>query len=225
MKIAGQHHIITLLISISLSVSSGSHASEVDQSLITDDGREVLLNRDGTWKYLSTDRFVDTKDGQRVRLKEDGSWSYIGNAPITTDKQVRTTDLDIRLQKVVIETHKKKVQKNSKIKTQTVFYVNLAYSPRAKNNITIKESDMNLVEVKDNNGKRYPVLSIKPVNTQIKPDTETTIIIRAKKSPLVWDSVKTMDVIFKKEMFGLKSPVTLSQRTDDFEEKNVDGFE
>jgi diphthamide biosynthesis methyltransferase len=145
--------------------------------------------------------------------------------PITTAVQVRTTDLDIKLQKVIVETYKKKVQKNSKVKTQTVFYVDLAYSANAKNNITIKASDINLLEVKDNNGKSYPVLSIKPANTQIKPDTKITIIIRANKSPLIWGSAKSMQVIFKKGIFGLKSSVILSQRIDDFEEKNVDGFD
>ena len=41
---------------------------------MTDAGREVLLRDDGSWEYLSDDRFGTLKDGSRARLKSDGSW-------------------------------------------------------------------------------------------------------------------------------------------------------
>ena len=69
-----------------------------DQKITSDDGREVLLNDDGSWQYRSSDRFATTSDGRRVRLKEDGRWSYDGNAPLRSTEQVRTNDLDIKLQ-------------------------------------------------------------------------------------------------------------------------------
>jgi len=202
-----------------------SHAEPVQQEVVTIEGREVILNENGTWKYRSADRFANTKNGSRVRLKEDGSWQMLGNTPLKSKEQVRTTDLDIKLQKVVIESYKRKVQKNTSVKTQTVFYVHLNYSPQAKKNISINDSDISLIEVKDNNGKNYPVLSIKPGTTHLTPSTETTLVIRAEKSPSVWDDVKLMEIKFKKGILGLESPVILSQRTIDFAEENVDGFE
>jgi len=195
------------------------------QEIVTVDGREVILNNDGTWKYLSTDRYVQTKNGTRVRLKDDGSWQYMGNAPLTSNEHVRTTDLDIKLQKVVIETYKKKVQKNTSVKTQTVFYVQFAYSPQAKRTISIKNSDMSLIEVKDNNGKNYPVLSIKAGPKQLQTSTYTTIVVRAEKSPSIWDNVKSMAIVFKIGFLEIETPVTLSQNTIDFDEENVDGFD
>ncbi len=201
-----------------------TNAEITKQEIINIDGREVLLNKNGTWKFLSTDRYANTKDGTRVRLKEDGSWQAIGNAPLKSKDQVRTTDLDIKLHKVVIETYEKKVQKNTRIKTQTVFYVDLAYSPQARNNITINKSDISLIEVKDNNGKAYPVLSIEPNDTQMKPSTKTTVIVRAEKSPSMFDNVKSMEIVFKKGMLGIENTITLSQRAIDFDEEKVDGF-
>ena len=210
--------IVTLLfIPVSYSIAE-------DQQIITIDGREVLLKDDGTWKYLSTDRFANTKDGTRIRLKEDGSWQATGNTPSTSREQVRTTDLDIKLQKVVIETFKKKSQKNTKIKTQTVFYIDLSYSAQAMTNVSISNSDIPLIEVKDNNGRVYPVLSIEPESTELKPDTKTTLVIRAEKSPSRWASVKSMEIVFKAGILGIKEPVVLSQRTIDFDNENVDGF-
>jgi len=202
-----------------------SYAEQVQPEVVTVDGREVILNNDGTWKYLSTDRYVNTKDGTRVRLKNDGSWQYVGNAPLISKEQVRTSELNIKLQKVVIESHEKKVQKNVRVKTQTVFYVQLENSPQAKQNISINKSDASLIEVKDNNGKSYPILSIKPDTAQLKPDTKTTLVVRAKKSPLLWDKVKSMEILFKPGIFGIQNPITLSQRTIDFDKKKVDGFE
>jgi hypothetical protein len=203
----------------------GSDAGSADQQVITDDGREVLLKGDGSWVFRSTDRFANTEDGQRVQLKQGGSWQYVGNAPMATEEHVRTTLLDIRLQKVVIERHEKKVQKNIRVRTQTVFYMNLGLSPLAKNNISITKNDMAHIEVNDNNGRNYPVISIHPAPVVLEPGSDTTMVIRADRSPLWLDDVKSMSVIFKPEIYGIQQPVTLSRDADDFEEKKVAGFE
>jgi hypothetical protein len=213
--------IIYTLILLLLPVSD---ACSADQQVITDDGREVLLKGDGTWVFRSTDRFANTKDGQRVQLKQDGSWQYMGNAPVASDEHVRSTLLDIKLQKVVLERHEKKVQKNIRLRTQTVFYVNLGLSAWAKNNISITKNDVSHIEINDNNGKTYPVLSIDPAPVVLKPDSDTTMVIRADGSPLWLDDVKSMSVIFKPEIYGIQQPVTLSRDVDDFEEKKVAGF-
>lgn len=202
-----------------------SYADTARQQVINVDGREVLLNEDGSWNYASTDRYANTADGRRVRLKEDGSWQYTGNTPMATKEQVRTAELDIKLQKVVIETFKKKVQKNSHIRTQTVFYLNLEHSPQAKNTIHFNKRDIALIKVKDNNGRNYPVLSIKPGVSELAPDSKTTLVIRAKKSPSIWDAVKSMNITFNVGIFGIEEAITLSQRVIDFNEENVDGFE
>lgn len=208
-----------------LTTVSMSYAEEPKQDTVTVEGRKVILNTDGSWQYQSNDLFANTKDGNRVRLKVDGSWELVGNTLLTSKQQVRTSELDIKLDKVVIETYKKKVQKNTSVKTQTVFYVYIKNSPQATKVGSIKDNDISLIEVKDNNGKSYPVLSLKAVTEQLKLDLETQLIVRAEKSPSIWDNVKSMSIIFNKGFFDLESPVTLSQRVTDFEEQNVDGFE
>ena len=216
---------ITLFTMASLFFIPVCYADTANQQVFTDDGREVLLKPDGHWEYRSTDRFANTEDGRRVRLKEDGSWSYTGNTPLKSKVQVRTSDLDIELQKVVIETYKKKTQKSARVKTQTVFYVRLNNSTQAKAAINIKGSDISLIEVKDNNGKTYPVLSIKPGAPSLQPGTETTLAVRAEKSPSIFDDVKSMDIIFKTGIFGIQKTITLSQRAIDFDKEDVEGFD
>ncbi|MBE9559768.1 MAG: hypothetical protein IMF15_03215 [Proteobacteria bacterium] len=215
----------TFITIVTLLLLTISNTLSADQQVITDDGREVLLKEDGSWEYRSTDRFADTEEGRRVRLKEDGSWSYSGNVPLKSKAQVRTTDLDLKLQKVVVETHKKKTQKSARIKTQTVFYVQLHSSAQAKTDISIKDSDISLIEVKDNNEKSYPVLSIRSDNPDLPPGTKSTLEIRADKSPSIWDDVKSMEIIFKTGIFGIQKQITLSQRTIDFNKEDVEGFD
>jgi hypothetical protein len=210
---------------LALLLMPGSQAYPADQKITTDDGREVLLRGDGTWVFRSTDRFANTEDGQRVRLKQDGSWEYVGNAPVVSEEHVRSTLLDMKLQNVVIERHQIKVQKNIRTRTQTVFYVNLGLSAKAKNNISLSENDVSHIEVIDNNGKTYPVLSVHPAPTELTPGSDTTMEIRADGSPVWIDDVKSMSVIFKPEIYGVRQPVTLSRDVDDFEEKKVAGFD
>jgi len=225
MSQAFQIHTPLIIFMLMLLLIPGSDVMSADQQVITDDGREVLLKGDGTWVFRSTDRFANTDDGQRVQLKQDGSWQYVGNAPMATEEHVRSTLLDIKLQKIVIERHEKKVQKNIRLRTQTVFYLNLGLSPLAKNNISITKNDVTHIEVNDNNGKTYPVLSIHPAPVVLKPGSDTTIVIRADRSPLLLDDVKSMSVIFKPEIYGIQQRVTLSRGVDDFEQKKVSGFE
>ena len=225
MSRAFQKHTPLMIYMLMLLLIPGSDAMSADQQVITDDGREVLLKGDGTWVFRSTDRFANTDDGQRVQLKQDGSWQYVGNAPMATEEHVRSTLLDIKLQKIVIERHEKKVQKNVRLRTQTVFYVNFGLSARAKNNISITKNDVTHIEVNDNNGKTYPVLSIHPAPVVLKPGSDTIMVIRADRSPLLLDDVKSMSVTFKPEIYGIQQRVTLSRGVDDFEEKKVSGFE
>ncbi len=215
-------HIAALLFLLLL---SGSKAYAAEQEVITIDGREILLKEDGTWAYRSNDRFANTKNGHRVLLKEDGTWQYVGNAPMASVEQVKTRLLDIKLQKVVIEKHEKKVHKNVRVTTQTVFYVSLDLSPLAKSKINISKNDITFIKVEDNNGKSYPVISIQPSPMTIQPNSNTTIVIRADGAPLWLGNVKTMSVILKPEIFGIQEPITLSQKVNDFDEKKVDGFD
>jgi hypothetical protein len=212
------------LLAIFLFLLSG-HVSAEDSQIINVGGREVLLKQNGQWEYHSTDQFANTADGRQVRIKENGSWSYIGNASLKSSIQVRTSNLDIKLNKIVVETYKQKTQKSARIKTQTVFHLKLSNSPQSKTVVNIQDSDTSHIEIKDNNGKVYPVLSIKAEHSKLEPDNETTLIVRAEKSPSFFDDVNAMEITFKASLFGLQKPITLSQRVSDFKNENVDGFD
>jgi len=204
--------------------SSSSYAQPPNQEIIHVGGREVLLNDDGSWTYQSTDRYADTKDGNRIRLKADGSWQYVGNALLTSKQQVRTAELDVALQKVVIETFKKKSNKSSRIKTQTVFYLDMALSSLATNTVNITNKDMANIKIEDDTGRVYPVLSIQPSPFTLNADDKITLSIRAEKSPSFLDDVKSMTISLLPGIFNLKETISFTQKTIDFDEEKVEGF-
>ncbi|NNJ96522.1 MAG: hypothetical protein HKP12_05125 [Gammaproteobacteria bacterium] len=202
-----------------------SQALSAAQEVISDDGREILLKEDGTWEFRSNDRFANTSDGRRVRLKAGGSWQYIGNALLTSKQQLRTTEIDIKLQKVVIETYEKKIQKNKRVKSQTVFFLDLTSSAQAQQDISISKENISNIKVSDSNGRDYPVLFIKPAPIILKPGTQTSIAVRVDGSPQWWKDVESMEISFQSGIFGLQDPASFSQNVVDFDIKKVDGFE
>jgi len=188
-------------------------------------GREVRLKEDGSWEFRSTDRYANTKDGDRVRLKVNNTWEYIGNAPLTSKVQVRTTTLDIKLQKIEIEVHKEKIHKNVRTYTQTVFYLKVNVAPMAEKNITISEIDISQLRVSDDKDGIYRVLSAQPDRINLAPDSKQTITIRAEGSPFVWGDARSMKLELLPGTLGIKESITLSQNIADIDKIRVDGFD
>lgn len=216
---------LAVIASLSLILSLSNSALLANQEGLTDDGREVLLKENGTWEFSSNDRYANTKSGHRVRLKADKTWEFVGNAPITSKERVRTTTLDIKLQKVVFEIHKEKVQKNVRKVTQTVFYLTVSVSPAAEKNVPINTADLNRILVRDDKGKTYPVISTTPNPIDLAPDSNHMITIRAEGSPSIWDGAKSMELELTPGLLGIQEPIILSQNISDMDKQNVDGFE
>jgi len=211
----------TLVSLIILLTSTGLVA---DQEVLTEDGREVLLKEDGTWVFRSTDRYANTKDGSRIRLKNDNTWEYIGKAPLTSKQQVRSTTLDIKLKKVVVETHKEKIHKNVRIETQTVFYLNVNLDPVARNNVSANSADIHNIKVRDNKGNNYPVLSIYPESINLAPGSEQLVTIRAEGFPGVFSDASSIEIELLPGIFKLGDSVILSQRINNIEKVRVKEF-
>jgi len=214
-----------LLITLILTLLPGSYARSADQDVMSDDGREVLLKEDGTWAFRSTDRYAYTKDGKRVRLKADNTWEYTGKRVLISNPVIRTTTDDIELQKVVIEIHKEKVHKNVRTVSQTVFYLNVNVSPGSEGNLTLSRADLSRIQVRDNKGNSYRVLSATADAAGMSPDSEQTVSIRVEGSPSIWSDARSMELELLPDVFGIKEAVILNLKIRDIEKERVDGFE
>lgn len=215
-----------LLLSASIIyVCSTFTASSQTREITTDDGREVILNEDGTWEFKSNDIFANTSDGFRIRLKEDGSWEYVGNTPISTPEKVRTPLLALKLNKVVEEQVEKKVHKNVRVKSQMVFYISAENSPLAKRGISIQSESLAHIQVMDDTGKDYPVLSLNPESLLIEPSNKAAFKVRANGAPDLLSKAKSMRIVFKSEVFNTDEAIELTYKLSEFEEKKVSNFD
>ncbi|ARN75061.1 hypothetical protein [Oceanicoccus sagamiensis] len=202
------------------------------EQIVSDDGREVQLNADGSWEYKSTDRFATTADGRRVRLSADGQWAYTGEKSaagqkvVSDQKYIDEQSLDIVLSDVVIETVKGKKapgSKNPRKKTRSVFYltVNLDKSAEADLSATLNTRDFT---VEDTDGRNYPVTAVEPDLVSIKPAGEAQITVYADGSPHWW-TTKSMTVTVNKTVFASNKAISLSRPLAEAKKKQSDSFE
>ena len=154
---------------------------------IADNGREIVLEKDGTWRYASDDLFATTQDGRRIKLSPDGQWQPASHAEAPTYQpavisannrdKVYVEDLgsSITLDQLVIETHKETIGKNTRKRSNLVFYLDT------------NGTDLNLVasslHIEDSKGRAYPVISI---NKGTGLAQQPRLIIRAKGAPRWW---------------------------------------
>ncbi len=202
------------------------------EQIVSDDGREVKLNSDGSWEYISTDRFATTADGRRVRLTVDGQWNYTGEKStagqkVAVDqKYIDEQSLDIVLNDLVIETVRGKKapgSKNSRKKTRSIFYLTLSLDKTANEalSMTLNAKDFS---VEDTDGRNYPVMAVRPANVVIKPDGEVMISVYADGSPYWW-TTKSMALKVNKKVFSSKKAITLSRALSEAKKKESDSFE
>lgn len=199
------------------------YAHAVTHNAIGDDGREVQLNSNGTWEYSSTDKLATTEDGVRVRLKSDGLWEPIGNLPLKKDEQVRTSNLDVSLDTIIMEIYRKENTKSTRYDSQTVFYFDVNVSSFAKK-INTKLSHFNLFSVSDSRGKSYPILDISPQKEQLIPGDKFQFSVRVDGSPtgLFAIGTKYINITIDKSIFNTDSDLKFSKRVDDLGTKKMD---
>jgi len=165
------------------------------QTVLSDDGREVRLNDDGTWEFLSNDRFATTQSGERIRLLEDGSWKVdegedkwvaIATSALRLSKDTAATDLaSLRLNEVTIESARETQQKNTRLRSQIVFALELSansesdaggnYQPRVEH-----------FSISDSRGRRYPIKLLQPALLDLALGEAQTLTLVAEGSPRWW---------------------------------------
>jgi hypothetical protein len=212
--------ITALFIAITLAFSSGTQAAE---TLATgDDGREVILNNDGSWTYKSTDRYANTSDGRRILLREDGSWVYIGNQKAVSPVQYRNTDIDIGLTRVEIEEYKKPatgIKKSPRLSTETNFYFTATVTSTGdpiSPNVRSSKGEISGFIVSDDYGKEYKVLELSPVDVvQLKPGESINYRLKIQESPK-WGP-KTVTLSIDKNVFDTTDDILLTAIVKDIE--------
>ncbi len=200
-------------------VAQSCYAAE---NIISDDGREIRIKNDGTWEYRSDDKFATLEDGRRIRLKADGSWLATEDRVIVKELIYREELLEVTVDKLVFEINRKKGHKGDKIKTQTVFYLDVALSAEAQEPQSINQSSLNNFQLEDSNGRQYPILMARADAESIAPGELKKMVVRADGMPH-WAG-KTLMLNIHKSVFGSRRDIELSKSMDFARRQQVKDF-
>ncbi|MEM7077390.1 MAG: hypothetical protein AAF513_02065 [Pseudomonadota bacterium] len=213
-----------ILLAISL-----SNVFAADQVVISDDGRQIRLNGDGTWVQLSQDRYATTAQGQRVRLRPDGTWAVMDpNTP-----QVPTTaragfgaptnvasDVGLLLTEVAVLKRSLQRAKTTHAEVRTVYRVRVA-------NHTAQALDYGDLQTKlhprSNRGARFEIVAITPSSGSIAPGQEAVIEVIAQGGPR-WFGVRFLSLEVDAGALGNPVKRILAKNMDEVERRDVERF-
>ncbi|MBV1876253.1 MAG: hypothetical protein KUG79_01300 [Pseudomonadales bacterium] len=215
---------ITTIIGVSFillatTLSAGNKSAE-NKVGISDDGREVQLNQDGSWEYISQDRFATTTDGKRVRLKPNGEWQPIKQTEAIQYRQaqrrafsrdalvVEESSVTLELSQIVIESWREKVHKGKRIKSQILFYVEV--TAEDNNAQQWDFNDLGAFSASDNRDRDYPILSVSPASLSMTGKNTQKLVISAHGAPRWW-GLKSMQLTIRAGTFNNTKPLILSK--------------
>jgi len=158
------------------------------ETVLSDDGREVLLNDDGSWEYVSGDRFATRDDGSRIRLSEDGSWQEVADerkwVQARTLSKDRFTDgaYSFELVEVQIESVRSTQQKNTRVRSQILLTINVT----SQQHLPPIELARDVFKVSDSKGRVYPVTDVSLKTAEHRAGETMSIRVIAAGAPRWW---------------------------------------
>ncbi len=174
------------------------------ETALRDDGREVKLNADGSWQFVSNDVLATSQSGLRVRLKEDGTWVSLepGKAEASVQGgQIPASNLASGLLSLS-DMQIQKVQENRSMSKSTVYKHNMLAKLRFSQVVDPKRLDTQYFSIKSNKGKTYPVIAVKAID-------DYTVLVRAEGAPDRWSRVKRMMLVVNKSVLASLADLTV----------------
>ena len=200
-----------------------SSPSLADQRILTDAGREVLLKDDGTWTYLSDDRFGTLKDGSRARLQSDGSWEIVedevglitipAQALKRSEDTIRADKFYIEISGITIESQRGKNRKNSTLRAQTLVDIKIE-----ANSFDPSGINRDLIRVSDSRGRFYEIKKI-IVRENISDKQNVGILLDGAPR---WWGIKFFAIEFDKGFLGNDRKVRLRKSSAEITRLEVD---
>ena len=209
-------------LSILLVLASSAVAEEV---VVSDDGRQIRLNDDGTWVQVSQDRFATNAQGQRIRLRADGSWNVIsassedivrsGAIPNTASLQDEPV---IFLKNVEILRREIKRAKSSHAETRMRYTIGVDN----KTEQTVALDLTGPFEATTNRGGEYPLLSADGPR-QVLAGQQAEVVVVVEDSP-AWFGVKFLSLEVPAKAIGNAGARLLNKNMNEVKRVNVDNF-
>ena len=138
------------------------------QSVVSKDGREIILNDDGTWEYAPEGILVETEDGRKARLKPDNTWQYLESTEL--QEQVvsgsnggSSSNSRVRLKETFITSSGPKqttIVKNKRSSSSMTFVLEVTQGKNSQFSSQIKSLKPSSFRVTDDKNEKYDVAEI-----------------------------------------------------------------
>ncbi len=216
-------------VSLVVALLAAAYANAEPKTAIADNGREVILKENGEWEYRNQDIFATTPDGERIRLRPNQRWQAVSKEeapkpaatkviiqqPATETVRRDTVALaqfnaNLTLDSVVIENHRESVGKNTRKRSNLVFYLDV--DPRAP----LLKSEH--IQIQDSKGRTYPVFSVSKGTAEI--GSAPRIVVRANGAPRWW-GVKFFAMTIAPGALGNTAAIELRKPMGDVISKEV----
>lgn len=219
-------------------ISLASLNVSAEETVITDDGHQVLLKDDGSWVQLSKDRFATTPSGKRIRLLPDGSWKvmeavknydaqqykHISPHASTTSKNLPVstiTGTQVLLAKTEFLKVKTKLSKSVRIDTRTVYH--LTVKNNSEQEVSLASLSPSQFQATASNGEKFKILSVNPKQQQLSKGEQASITVTADATPR-WFNVKYVSLSIDANTFADSPKQILSTNLDNVQKRLVDSF-
>ena len=216
------------------------YANEV---VTTDSGRQVRLNADGSWDFISANRYATSKDGQRIELRPDGSWrvvrpdaeragktevgqELVSNAPgvqasVQPSISAGVTELQFLLNDVEVLKKKTKLKKSTRLDSRMVFNVQLInHSSTA---LDLGEVEKEYFRASASSGEKFKIKSVQSSVSALAAGESTNITVTASGSPK-WFGVKYLSLVVRAGAFGQPVKTVLQKNMDEVASRTVKDF-
>ncbi len=199
--------------------------------IITDSGREVELQEDGSWAFVSEDIFATNAEGQRIRLRPDGSWQVLNeNNDSTQHRAVFQAPsiyepIQFSLKTASIENYRKVVpglNKNTRLQSQSVFYLEVSNTAdqTSSNSLSLNADTISLLDSEDDS---YQLISILPRNLTIEPGETKEVELRFDGAPS-WRLGKIYYLSVSSELLASDKDLTFTIPLSEIRTASVNGF-
>ena len=204
-------------------ISTAGVAVAQEEVVISDDGRQIQINGDGTWVQLSKDRYATNSAGQRLRLKPDGTWNVMADTertqgtPLTRLSAANETTLF--LEKVEILKRKIKRAKSIHAQSNTVYHLQVLND--TSDVIRLDVDLTGALTAGHSSGGRFPIERVSYDRAEIAPGERGQLTVVAEGAPQ-WFGVKYMTLEVAANALGNSNRRVLSKNMTEVVKREVE---
>ena len=209
-------------LSLLLLLASSALAEEV---VVSDDGRQIRLNDDGTWVQVSQDRFATNAQGQRIRLRADGSWNVMSTSPEDIARSDGGQNVASLVDEPVIflktvEILRREIKRAKSKHAETRMRYTIGVDNKTTETISL---DLTVpFEATTNRGGDFPLLSADGPR-QVLAGQQAEVIVVVEDSP-AWFGVKFLSLEVPAQAIGNVGARLLNKNMNEVKRLNVESF-